>query len=460
MRANVTVLQVAVTRFHIVCLATTLAACGGGGDAPAPEPTAPGPAAVASVSIAPDTASTLPGGTVQYAATTRDASGSALTGRAVTWSTSNAAVATVNGSGLVTTITPGTVTITATSETRAGTASVLVVDPRRMPVFSRPFAAGTSYVTTNLFDHDVPRAFFDNGRMVSFWNERYGVIGYEGHEGYDWRMAEGNAMLAVADGIVTNIVSPSFVCPLLGTTIPADGNGEIVIEHALPGGVRVRTIYAHLSRRDVRPGDRVTAGQQIGLSGGVGCSLQPHLHFGVQRLTQTASGRLAIIDPYGWEGTVSDPWLADANGAESITLWKPGEAPELFARSLHTLNFGGGTAFFGVTTVQMLGVRDSTTPNNEYIDITRDARFAPATVDLTGATIRTKAGTVYTLAASSLTAANPTVRVYSGSGTNSASTLYMGRSAGVYDNVNECVEVFNSSGALRHRAGWGTGCSP
>jgi murein DD-endopeptidase MepM/ murein hydrolase activator NlpD len=459
MRSNSRAFDSGTTRYLLVGVSAALAGCGGG-DASAPKPTEPGPTAVATVSIAPDTASTLPGATVQYAATTRDAGGNALTGRAVTWSTSNATVATVNTTGLVTTMSPGTVTITASAESRTGTAAVLVVDPKRMPVFSRPFAVGTSYVTTNLFDHDVPRAFFDNGRMVSFWNERYGVIGYEGHEGYDWRMAAGNAMLAVADGVVTNIVSPSFNCPLLGTTIPADGNGEIVIEHALPGGVRIRTIYAHLSRRDVRPGDRVVAGQQIGLSGGVGCSLQPHLHFGVQRLTQTASGRLAIIDPYGWEGTVSDPWLLDANGAESINLWKPGEAPELFARSLHTLNADGSTAFFGVTTLQMLGVRDSTTPNNEYIDIARDPRYAPATVDLTGATIRTKAGTVFTLPASSLTATNPTVRVYTGSGTNSAAALYMGRSAGVYDNVDECVQVFNAAGALRYRFWWGTGCSP
>jgi len=50
-----------------------------------------------------------------------------LTGRAITWTTSNAAVATVSGTGLVTGVAVGTVTITATSEGQSGTATVTVV---------------------------------------------------------------------------------------------------------------------------------------------------------------------------------------------------------------------------------------------------------------------------------------------------------------------------------------------
>src|SRR6266540_80819 len=57
---------------------------------------------VASVTVTPPTPSVQVGQPVQLAATPRDASGNALNGRVVTWGMSDAAVATVNGDGLVT----------------------------------------------------------------------------------------------------------------------------------------------------------------------------------------------------------------------------------------------------------------------------------------------------------------------------------------------------------------------
>src|SRR5438105_3294459 len=57
-------------------------------------------APVASVSVAPATATVTTGGTQHLAATLKDASGNGLTGRSVAWTSSNAAVATIGGSGL------------------------------------------------------------------------------------------------------------------------------------------------------------------------------------------------------------------------------------------------------------------------------------------------------------------------------------------------------------------------
>src|SRR5439155_778674 len=70
---------------------------------------------VTSVAISPATASLRVGQTVQLTATPRDSAGTALTGRPVTWASSTPSVATVNGSGLVTGVTPGSATMTATS---------------------------------------------------------------------------------------------------------------------------------------------------------------------------------------------------------------------------------------------------------------------------------------------------------------------------------------------------------
>jgi formylglycine-generating enzyme required for sulfatase activity/alpha-tubulin suppressor-like RCC1 family protein len=81
---------------------------------------------VASVNLSPNPASVPLGLTQQVTAITNDASGNRLTGRTVTWSTDNAAVATVSNSGLITSITKGTANITATSETKTASVQVTV----------------------------------------------------------------------------------------------------------------------------------------------------------------------------------------------------------------------------------------------------------------------------------------------------------------------------------------------
>ncbi len=86
---------------------------------------------VASVTVTPATSQLDPGGTVDLRAVTRDASGGELSGRSVSWSSSASSVATVNSSGRVTAVGPGTATITARSEGRSGTA---VIQVRSVPV--------------------------------------------------------------------------------------------------------------------------------------------------------------------------------------------------------------------------------------------------------------------------------------------------------------------------------------
>ena len=84
------------------------------------------PTPVASVTVTPNTATVAVGGTSTYTATLSDASGNVLTGRAVTWSSSDANVATVSASGIATGVATGTATITATSEGKTATASIVV----------------------------------------------------------------------------------------------------------------------------------------------------------------------------------------------------------------------------------------------------------------------------------------------------------------------------------------------
>ena len=83
--------------------------------------------AVASVTITPSTATLREGDSITLVATTRDASGAVLTGRAITWTSSRTSVATVSSEGVVRAVGVGTATITATSEGKSGTASITVV---------------------------------------------------------------------------------------------------------------------------------------------------------------------------------------------------------------------------------------------------------------------------------------------------------------------------------------------
>ena len=99
---------------------------------------------VASVAVSPASTSVTVGQSVQLAATPQDANGDPLTGRTVTWATSNAAVAGVTGNGLVTGATAGTATITASSEGRSGTAAITVTV---VPVASVAVSPASASVT-------------------------------------------------------------------------------------------------------------------------------------------------------------------------------------------------------------------------------------------------------------------------------------------------------------------------
>lgn len=100
------------------------AACG------SDEPAGPGePVPVASVTVSPASANVAVGATLKLSAVTKDASGNTLGGRTVDWTSSPPSVATVSASGIVTAVTGGEATITATSEGRSGSAVVTVNEP-------------------------------------------------------------------------------------------------------------------------------------------------------------------------------------------------------------------------------------------------------------------------------------------------------------------------------------------
>ena len=84
---------------------------------------------VATVIVVPAVDTILPLGTIQLKDTLKDASGNVLTGRTVTWSSSDNTIAIVSSSGLVSGQGAGTAQITATSEGVTGTNTTVVLQP-------------------------------------------------------------------------------------------------------------------------------------------------------------------------------------------------------------------------------------------------------------------------------------------------------------------------------------------
>ncbi|MCC7003471.1 MAG: Ig-like domain-containing protein [Gemmatimonadaceae bacterium] len=90
------------------------------------------PAPVASVATSATGSTIAVGASMQFSATLSDATALPLSGRVVTWGSSDSSIAFVDGTGLVTSLPYGggetrTVTISATSEGRTGTSSVQVI---------------------------------------------------------------------------------------------------------------------------------------------------------------------------------------------------------------------------------------------------------------------------------------------------------------------------------------------
>jgi trimeric autotransporter adhesin len=81
---------------------------------------------VASVTLSVPSTTVAAGSTIQATAMPRDASGNALTGRQVTFSSGNTSVATINASGVITGVAPGSAVISAFSEGRVGSITITV----------------------------------------------------------------------------------------------------------------------------------------------------------------------------------------------------------------------------------------------------------------------------------------------------------------------------------------------
>jgi murein DD-endopeptidase MepM/ murein hydrolase activator NlpD len=110
---------------------------------------------------------------------------------------------------------------------------------------------------------------------------------------------------------------------LVNSPVPAANNGVVVMAEPLgiygntvmlDHGMGIFSMYGHLSRLDVKTGDKVEKGKPVGLTGTTGLALGDHLHYSV--LVQGE-----FVNPVEWW----DPhWFKD----QVDKVWAPAVASE------------------------------------------------------------------------------------------------------------------------------------
>lgn len=161
------------------------------------------PQPVATVEVAPASASVVAGDTIRLQATTRAADGDVLGGRPITWATSDGGIATVSGTGLVDGIAAGTATITATAEGQSATATIAVT-PKPVASVSITPPAATAQVGGSVQLAAVPRA--DDGSVLTgraiVWDTNAPAVATVGPTGNVTAHAPGTATItATSEGI-------------------------------------------------------------------------------------------------------------------------------------------------------------------------------------------------------------------------------------------------------------------
>ena len=121
-----------------------------------------------------------------------------------------------------------------------------------------------------------------HGEVTSYFGRRKNPFGpgVEFHDGLDFSAPYGAPVYATGSGVVVQ-------AGWMGVYGLA-----VVVDHARG----YRTLYGHLSRLAVRPGQRVARGGLLGYVGSTGRSTGPHLHYGVYRYGTPVDPR-AYRDP-------------------------------------------------------------------------------------------------------------------------------------------------------------------
>jgi len=198
---------------------------------------------VASVVVTPPHVDAAPGGTAQLSATAYDAGQNPLSGRAITWSTSNAAVSTVDASGMMTAVSTGSATITATSEGKNGTATISVSQAAVATVTVTPSPITMTVGQTTQFTATLKDASGNvlNGRAVTWGSSNPAAA----------TVSTAGLVTAVASGSTTITASSEGKSGTAGVTISNVAVGSVAVQPQGPSIVQGANIQLSATVRDV-----------------------------------------------------------------------------------------------------------------------------------------------------------------------------------------------------------------
>jgi hypothetical protein len=214
-----------VMRAVAVVVACTLLACGGDGS---PDPVAPSTPVVTTILVLAPPSPLVPGGTFALTAEVRDQTGVAMAGKSLTWSSANAAVATVSNAGVVTAEGPGMTTVSATVDGKTGTANITVAQAPVFAVTITPLsAAAVAGETTPLMAVVTDRnGAVLPGRRVT-WSSSAPLVGTVDASGQLIAASPGvTTVTAVSEGVsgtlVVLVAAPAgSVAPTIASIAPA-----------------------------------------------------------------------------------------------------------------------------------------------------------------------------------------------------------------------------------------------
>jgi trimeric autotransporter adhesin len=150
------------------------------------------------VSVAPPSQTITDGNVATFTATLKDGQGNTLTGRTVSWDSSDPTVATMDNAGNATSTGPGTTTITAASEGKSGTAS-LQVDPVAVtsiavtPAFDTTNVGSTVQLSASIQETNAP----GHGHTVAWSSSDDNIASVDKH-GVVTGVAPGDATISAA----------------------------------------------------------------------------------------------------------------------------------------------------------------------------------------------------------------------------------------------------------------------
>lgn len=173
-------------------------------------------------------------------------------------------------------------------------------DTLNLNPYTIDFSNITGSINLSLAPQDCGFVLPVAGALTSPFGYRWG----RPHEGVDLNLKMGDSVYSAFDGVVR-----------MSRWYYGYGNCVVVRHHN-----GLETLYGHLSKRTVKPGDMINAGQLLGLGGSTGYSTGPHLHFETRFLGKA-------IDPQTIIDFKNDSLKKDTLSFDSKKFVAPKPAP-------------------------------------------------------------------------------------------------------------------------------------